>query len=162
MLCVNKMDLVDFDQDVFDRISDEFTDWAAKLAIPDLTFIPISALHGDNVTQHSPNTPWYGGPTLLHHLEHVYIGSDRNLIDSRFPVQWVVRPMSNEWHDYRGYAGEVAGGIFRPGDEVMVLPSGLTTTIEGIDLYGESSKRRCRRSRSRCASPTTSTSAAAT
>ena len=136
VLCVNKMDLVDFDQDIFERISDEFTDWAAKLAIPDLTFIPISALHGDNVTQHSPNTPWYGGPTLLHHLEHVYIGSDRNLIDSRFPVQWVVRPMSNEWHDYRGYAGEVAGGIFRPGDEVMILPSGLTTTIEGIDLYG--------------------------
>jgi bifunctional enzyme CysN/CysC len=116
VLCVNKMDLVDFDE---------------------APFIPISALHGDNVTQHSPNTPWYGGPTLLHHLEHVYIGSDRNLIDSRFPVQWVVRPMSNEWHDYRGYAGEVAGGIFRPGDEVMVLPSGLTTTIDGIDLYGE-------------------------
>ncbi len=109
VLCVNKMDLVDFDQDIFERISDDFTDWAAKLAIPDLTFIPISALHGDNVTQHSPNTPWYGGPTLLHHLEHVYIGSDRNLIDSRFPVQWVVRPMSNEWHDYRGYAGRGRG-----------------------------------------------------
>ncbi|MGZ4689433.1 MAG: sulfate adenylyltransferase subunit 1 [Acidimicrobiia bacterium] len=137
VLCVNKMDLVDFDEGRFDQISEDFTDWAAKLAIPDLTFIPISALHGDNVTQHSPNTPWYGGPTLLHHLEHVYIGSDRNLIDSRFPVQWVVRPMSNEWHDYRGYAGEVAGGIFRPGDEVMVLPSGLTTTIAGIDLFGE-------------------------
>jgi bifunctional enzyme CysN/CysC len=102
-----------------------------------MTFIPISALHGDNVTQHSPNTPWFGGPTLLHHLEHVYIGSDRNLIDARFPVQWVVRPMSDKWHDYRGYAGEVAGGIFRPGDEVMVLPSGLTSTVAGIDLYGD-------------------------
>jgi bifunctional enzyme CysN/CysC len=137
VLCVNKMDLVDYDQQTFERISDEFTEWAAKLAIPDMTFIPISALHGDNVTQHSPNTPWFGGPTLLHHLEHVYIGSDRNLIDARFPVQWVVRPMSDKWHDYRGYAGEVAGGIFRPGDEVMVLPSGLTSTIAGIDLYGE-------------------------
>jgi bifunctional enzyme CysN/CysC len=136
VLCVNKMDLVDYDQQLFERLSDEFTEWAGKLDIPDLTFIPISALHGDNVTQHSPNTPWYGGPTLLHHLEHVYVGSDRNLIDSRFPVQWVVRPMSNEWHDYRGYAGQVAGGIFRPGDEVLVLPSGLTTTIEGIDLFG--------------------------
>jgi bifunctional enzyme CysN/CysC len=136
VLCVNKMDLVDFDQVLFEQLSDEFTEWAGKLDIPDLTFIPISALHGDNVTQHSANTPWYGGPTLLHHLEHVYVGSDRNLIDSRFPVQWVVRPMSNEWHDYRGYAGQVAGGIFRPGDEVLVLPSGLTTTIEGIDLYG--------------------------
>jgi bifunctional enzyme CysN/CysC len=137
VLCVNKMDLVDYDQQTFEQISDEFTEWAAKLAIPDMTFIPISALHGDNVTQHSPNTPWFGGPTLLHHLEHVYIGSDRNLIDARFPVQWVVRPMSDKWHDYRGYAGEVAGGIFRPGDEVMVLPSGLTTTIAGIDLYGD-------------------------
>ena len=137
VLCVNKMDLVDYDQQTFERISDEFTEWAAKLAIPDMTFIPISALHGDNVTQHSPNTPWFGGPTLLHHLEHVYIGSDRNLIDARFPVQWVVRPMSDKWHDYRGYAGEVAGGIFRPGDEVLVLPSGLTSTIAGIDLYGD-------------------------
>jgi bifunctional enzyme CysN/CysC len=136
VLCVNKMDLVDYDQDVFQRISDEFTEFAAKLDVRDLTFIPISALHGDNVTTHSPNTPWYGGPTLLHHLENVYIGSDRNLIDARFPVQWVVRPMSNEWHDYRGYAGQVAGGIFRPGDEVMVLPSGMTSTITSIDLYG--------------------------
>jgi bifunctional enzyme CysN/CysC len=138
VLCVNKMDLVDFDEATFDRISTEFSDWAAKLDIRDLDFIPISALNGDNVTQHSPNTPWYEGQTLLHHLEHLYIGSDRNLIDARFPVQWVVRPMSNEWHDYRGYAGQVAGGIFRPGDEVLVLPSGLTTTIDSIDLYGGS------------------------
>ena len=137
VLCVNKMDLVDFDEATFNHISTEFSDWAAKLDIRDLDFIPISALNGDNVTQHSPNTPWYGGQTLLHHLEHLYIGSDRNLIDARFPVQWVVRPMSNEWHDYRGYAGQVAGGIFRPGDEVLVLPSGLTTTIDSIDLYGE-------------------------
>jgi len=136
VLCVNKMDLVDYDEKVFEAISAETAEWAAKLDITDLAFIPISALHGDNVTQHSPNTAWYGGPTLLHHLEHLYIGSDRNLIDARFPVQYVVRPMSNEHHDYRGYAGTVAGGIFRPGDEVLVLPSGLTSTIEGIDLYG--------------------------
>ena len=85
---------------------------------------------------HSPNTPWYEGPTLLHHLEHVYIGSDRNLIDARFPVQYVVRPMSHEHHDYRGYAGQVASGMFRPGDEVVVLPTGFTTTIASIDHYG--------------------------
>jgi bifunctional enzyme CysN/CysC len=135
VLCVNKMDLVDYDEEVFEAIREEFTDFAAKLDIADLTFIPISALLGDNVTVHSPNTPWYGGPTLLHHLEHLYIGSDRDLIDARFPVQLVIRPMSNSHHDYRGYAGQVAGGMFRPGDEVMVLPSGFTSTITGIDLY---------------------------
>src|SRR3954468_20746631 len=135
VLCVNKMDLVESSQRRFEEICDEFTDFAAKLDIDDLTFIPISALHGDNVTSHSPNTPWYEGATLLHHLEHVYIGSDRNLIDPRFPVQLVIRPMSNSHHDYRGYAGQVSGGIFRPGDEVMVLPSGFTTSIAGIDRY---------------------------
>jgi bifunctional enzyme CysN/CysC len=138
VLCVNKMDLVDYDESIFQSICDEFTEFAAKLEIADLAFIPISALLGDNVTQHSPNLRWYGGPTLLHHLENLYIGSDRNLIDARFPVQFVIRPMSNEWHDYRGYAGQVAGGTFRPGDEVMVLPSGLTTTVAGIDVYGGS------------------------
>jgi bifunctional enzyme CysN/CysC len=136
VLCVNKLDLVDYDERRFEEICAEFTDFAAKLDVDDLTFIPISALHGDNVTAHSPNTPWYEGPTLLHHLEHVYIGSDRNLIDPRFPVQLVIRPMSNDHHDYRGYAGQVAGGIFRPGDEVMVMPSGFSTTIAGIDEYG--------------------------
>src|SRR5690348_8811065 len=136
VLCVNKLDLVDYDERRFEEICSEFTDFAAKLDVDDLTFIPISALHGDNVTAHSPNTPWYEGPTLLHHLEHVYIGSDRNLIDPRFPVQLVIRPISNDHHDYRGYAGQVSGGIFRPGDEVMVLPSGFTTTIAGIDEFG--------------------------
>ena len=136
VLCVNKMDLVDYDQARFDEICDEFTDFAAKLDIDDLTFVPISALLGDNVVSHSPATDWYEGPTLLHHLEHVYIGSDRNLIDARFPVQYVIRPMSHEHHDYRGYAGQVASGILRPGDEVMVLPSGFTTTVAGIDRYG--------------------------
>jgi bifunctional enzyme CysN/CysC len=136
VLCVNKMDLVDFDEPRFDEICTEFTDFAAKLDIDDLTFIPVSALHGDNVVAHSPSTPWYEGPTLLHHLEHVYIASDRNLIDARFPVQYVIRPMSHDHHDYRGYAGQVASGMFRPGDEVMVLPSGFTTTIAGIDEFG--------------------------
>ena len=136
VLCVNKMDLVDYDEGRFDEICAEFADFAAKLDIDDLTFLPISALLGDNVTQHSPSTPWYEGPTLLHHLEHVYIGSDRNLIDARFPVQYVIRPMSHEHHDYRGYAGQVASGMFRPGDAVMVLPSGFNTTIAAIDYDG--------------------------
>ena len=136
VLCVNKMDLVDYEQERFDEICDEFMGFASKLDIDDLTFIPISALHGDNVTAHSPNTPWYEGATLLHHLEHVYIGSDRNLIDVRFPVQYVIRPMSHEYHDYRGYGGQVASGMLRPGDEVVVLPSGFTTTIASIDEYG--------------------------
>jgi bifunctional enzyme CysN/CysC len=136
VLCVNKMDLVEFDEARFDEICAEFADFAAKLEVDDLTFIPVSALLGDNVVQHSPNTPWYEGPTLLHHLEHVYIGSDRNLIDARFPVQFVIRPMSHEHHDYRGYGGQVASGMFRPGEEVLVLPSGFTTTIAEIDEYG--------------------------
>ena len=128
-VCVNKMDLVDFDEKVFEEIRAEFTDFAGKLEFADLTFIPISALLGDNVIEHSANTPWYGGPTLLWHLENLYIGSDRNLIDPRFPVQFVIRPMSNDHHDYRGYAGQVAGGQFRAGDEVLVLPTGFTTTV---------------------------------
>jgi bifunctional enzyme CysN/CysC len=135
VLCVNKMDLVDYDEERFEEICAEFTEFAGKLEIDDLTFIPISALHGDNVVTHSHNTPWYGGPTLLHHLEHLYIGSDRNLIDARFPVQFVIRPMSHEHHDYRGYAGQVASGIFRAGDEVMVLPTGFVTTVAGIDAF---------------------------
>jgi bifunctional enzyme CysN/CysC len=136
VLAVNKMDLVDYSADVFDQIVEEFTAFAAKLEIGDLTFIPISALHGDNVVYRSVNMPWYDGPSLLHHLEHVHIASDRNLIDVRFPVQYVIRPhqaTDPELHDYRGYAGEVAGGVLKPGDEVMHLPSGLTTTITRID-----------------------------
>ena len=105
MLCVNKMDLVDYDQEVFDDISDEFRAFATKLDITDLTFIPISALNGDNVVHRSEHMPWYEGSSLLHHLEEVYIASDRNLIDARFPVQYVIRPMSDDHHDYRGYAG---------------------------------------------------------
>jgi bifunctional enzyme CysN/CysC len=136
VLAVNKMDLVDYDPAVFERISEEFAAFAAKLKIGDLTFVPISALHGDNVVQRSANMPWYNGPSLLHHLEHVHIASDRNLIDVRFPVQYVIRPhqaTDPELHDYRGYAGQVAGGVLKPGDEVMHLPSGLTTRIKRID-----------------------------
>ncbi|MCP2336865.1 bifunctional enzyme CysN/CysC [Actinomadura rupiterrae] len=136
VVAVNKMDLVDYDKAVYERIVDEFTAFAAKLDITDLTFVPISALHGDNVVERSGNMPWYAGSSLLHHLEHVHIASDRNLIDVRFPVQYVIRPHKStdpELHDYRGYAGQVAGGVLKPGDEVVHLPSGLTTTITRID-----------------------------
>ncbi len=136
VFAVNKMDLVGYDRGVFEQIMEEFTNFAAKLEIGDLTFIPISALHGDNVVSRSGNMPWYDGPSLLHHLEHLHIASDRNLIDVRFPVQFVIRPhqaTDPTLHDYRGYAGQVAGGVLKPGDEVMHLPSGLTTTIQRID-----------------------------
>ena len=135
LVCINKMDLVDYDQAVFDRICAEFTAFASRLDVADLTFIPISALKGDNVVTRSTNMGWYQGTSLLHHLETVYIASDRNLIDPRMPVQWVVRPHAAEYHDYRGYAGRIDGGVFRPGDEVLILPSGLTTTIAGIDTF---------------------------
>ncbi|HEY2505779.1 MAG TPA: GTP-binding protein [Streptosporangiaceae bacterium] len=136
VLAVNKMDLVDYSVEVFERIVEEFSAFATKLQVGDLTFIPISALHGDNVVQRSTNMPWYEGPSLLHHLEHLHIASDRNLIDVRFPVQYVIRPhqaTDPDLHDYRGYAGQVAGGVLKPGDEVLHLPSGLTTTIRRID-----------------------------
>jgi bifunctional enzyme CysN/CysC len=133
VLCVNKMDLVDWSVDVFEEISGEFLDFAAKLEAPDLSVIPICALHGDNIVTRSARMPWYEGPSLLHHLEHVHIGSDRNLVDVRFPVQYVIRPQSNSVRDYRGYAGQVASGVMKPGDEVMVLPSGFTTTITSIE-----------------------------
>lgn len=133
VLAVNKMDLVDWSQDVFDEIAAEFTTFAAKLDIPDLTIVPISALHGDNIVTRSPNMPWYEGSSLLHHLEHVHIASDRNLVDVRFPVQYVIRPQSLQHPDYRGYAGQVAGGVLKRGDQVMVLPSGFTTRIAAIE-----------------------------
>ncbi|SNT19665.1 bifunctional enzyme CysN/CysC [Asanoa hainanensis] len=133
VLCVNKMDLVDWSQEVFEQIADEFTAFAAKLEAPDLSVIPISALKGDNIASRSENMPWYEGPSLLHHLERVHIASDRNLVDVRFPVQYVIRPQSTTVTDYRGYAGQVASGVLKPGDEVMVLPSGLTSRIAAID-----------------------------
>ncbi|MGC5052533.1 sulfate adenylyltransferase subunit CysN [Micromonospora sp. DT48] len=133
VLCVNKMDLVDFSQEVFERIADEFTAFAAKLDVPDLTVVPISALRGDNIVSRSENMPWYEGPALLHHLERVHIASDRNLVDVRFPVQYVIRPQSTTVTDYRGYAGQVASGVLKPGDEVMVLPSGFTSRIAAVE-----------------------------
>src|SRR6185312_5260836 len=127
VVCVNKMDLVGYDEAVFEQIVEELTDWTARLDIADITFIPISALHGDNVVERSLEMAWYDGPPLLYHLEHVVIAPDRNLTDIRFPVQWVIRPNSDEHHDYRGYAGQVAGGVLHPG--------GQRTEIAGIDTF---------------------------
>jgi bifunctional enzyme CysN/CysC len=135
VVCVNKMDLVDYDQEIFDAIVEEFDTFGARLEMPDVTFIPISALLGDNVVDRSEAMPWYEGPPLLYHLEHVHIASDRNLIDVRFPVQWVIRPPASSVADYRAYAGQVAGGVMRPGDEVVVLPSGQHSRIAGIDTF---------------------------
>ena len=133
VVAVNKMDLVDYAQDVFEQIREDFTVFSTKLTAPDVEFIPVSALHGDNVVERSANMTWYQGPSLLHHLEHVHVASDRNLVDVRFPVQLVLRPRSATGLDYRGYAGTVAGGVLKAGDEVVVLPSGYTSTIAGID-----------------------------
>ena len=134
-ICINKMDLVDFSQEVYERIIDQFTEFAAKLDLRDVTFIPISALSGDNVVDRSDNMPWYQGTSLLHHLETVYTASDHNLIDTRFPVQYVIRPHSSAHHDYRGYAGTVAGGSLRVGDALIVLPSGLPATVAHIENF---------------------------
>jgi bifunctional enzyme CysN/CysC len=138
VVCVNKMDLVDWSCERFEAIVEEFEAFAARLDIKDITFIPISALQGDNVVDRSANMTWYQGPPLLYHLEHVTVASDRNMIDARFPVQWVIRPMTDEHHDYRSYAGQVAGGILRPGEDVVVLPSGARSKIAAIDVHGGS------------------------
>src|SRR5690606_31603526 len=135
VLAVNKMDLVDYSEKVYQDIYDEFTAFSTKLSIPDLEVIPISALQGDNVVNRSENMPWYEGPSLIHHLENVHVASDRDLIDARLPVQYVIRPKSDEHHDYRGYAGQLAGGVLKPGDDVMVLPSGLTSKVAAIDVF---------------------------
>ncbi len=135
IICVNKMDLVDYKEDVYEEIKEQFSAFASKLAVKDIRYVPISALKGDNVVEHSKNTPWYGGGTLRYILENIHVGSDLNHIDPRFPVQYVVRPQSDKHHDYRGYAGRVAGGVFRKGDNVMVLPSGFVTKIESIDVF---------------------------
>jgi sulfate adenylyltransferase subunit 1 len=135
VVCINKMDLVDYRREIYDQIHDDFESFASKLDVQDISFIPISALNGDNIVNRSMNMPWYEGSTLLYYLENVHIASDHNFIDCRFPVQYVIRPYSDEYHDYRGYAGRVAGGIFKTGDEVMLLPSGFTTRIERIETY---------------------------
>jgi bifunctional enzyme CysN/CysC len=133
VLAVNKMDLIDWDRAIFESIRDEFHAFAARLDVQDVTSIPISALHGDNVVTKSDQTPWYDGPALLSHLEEVYIAGDRNLVDVRFPVQYVIRPQTLEHQDHRSYAGTVASGVMRPGDDVVVLPIGKTTLITAID-----------------------------
>ncbi|MQA03018.1 MAG: sulfate adenylyltransferase [Streptosporangiales bacterium] len=135
VLAINKMDLVDYDEDVYRKIREEFEVFATRLRLNDLTVIPLSALKGDNVVDRSDKMPWYTGSTLLGHLENVHVASDRNLIDVRFPVQYVVRPKAKEYHDYRGYAGTVVGGVMKVGDEALALPSGFTTQITAIDTY---------------------------
>jgi sulfate adenylyltransferase large subunit len=137
VFAVNKMDLVDWSESRFREIETAIRSLAAEqLDVTDITVIPVSALTGANVVDRAEQMLWYTGPTLLQHLENVPIASDRNLLDARFPVQWVVRPQSDEFHDYRGYAGQVAGGVLRPGDEIVVLPSGRTSTITKIEEGG--------------------------
>ncbi len=135
VLCVNKMDLVDYSEQRFDEIKHEFKTFSSKLDVPDITYIPISALYGDNVVEKSKKMSWYDGGTLLYNLENVQVDSDYNHVDSRFPVQWVTRPQSTEYPDYRGYAGRVAGGVFKPGDEVIALPSGFTSKIKSVETF---------------------------
>ena len=134
VVCVNKMDLVDYDEAKYNDIVQSYKSFSSRLDIKDITFIPISALKGDNVVDTSENMSWYGGSTLLHHLENVHVGADRNLQDCRFPVQYVIRPQTDEHRDFRGYAGRIASGVFKKGDEVVALPSGRSTTIEKITV----------------------------
>lgn len=138
IICVNKMDLVAYQQEVFEGIVKDFEAIASKLSIKDVRFVPISALEGDNVVTRSENMDWYDGPTLMYLLENIHIGSDINRDDFRFPVQYVVRPQSKDWPDYRGYAGRVASGVVAVGDTVTVLPSGFSSKVKTIDLYRES------------------------
>ncbi len=135
VVCINKMDLMDYREEVYEQIKQEFSQFSYKLDVKDIQFIPVSALHGDNVVERSSKMPWYQGATLMYYLENIHIGSDQNLIDCRFPVQLVIRPNMDEFHDYRGYAGRVAGGVFKKGDTVMALPSGFTTKIAKIDSF---------------------------
>jgi len=135
VLCINKMDLVDYNQEIYEKIVSDYKTFASKLEVKDIHFLPISALLGDNVVDRSDKMDWYDGPTLLYLLENVHIGSDNNHIDCRFPVQYVIRPQSDEFHDYRGYAGRIASGVFKPGDDIMVLPSGFTSKIKSIDTF---------------------------
>jgi sulfate adenylyltransferase subunit 1 len=140
IVCVNKMDLVDYDKQVYDKIVSDFKAFSSKLEIKDIQFIPISALNGDNVVNRSENMNWYEGSTLMYHLEHVHISSDYNHIDCRFPIQSVIRPHTLENQDFRGFAGRIDGGVFKPGDKVKTLPSGFVSTIKTIELNGEQIK----------------------
>ena len=134
VVCVNKMDLVDFNEDAYQTITSAFRNFSLRLDIPDIKFIPISALLGDNVVEASVNMPWYEGGTLLSHLEEVHVGSDRNLQDCRFPIQYVIRPQTDEARDFRGYAGRIASGVFKVGDEVVALPSGMQSRVKKFSL----------------------------
>lgn len=138
IVCVNKMDLVDFKKEVFEQIKKDYEAFAAKLDTADIHFLPISALKGDNVVDPSKNMKWYKGPTLMYLLENIKISNDQNHSDARFPVQYVIRPMNSEYHDYRGYAGRIAGGVFKKGDAITVLPGGLTSKIKSIDTLNKS------------------------
>ncbi|MBA3272531.1 MAG: GTP-binding protein [Chthoniobacterales bacterium] len=135
VVCVNKMDLVEYSENTYREIVDQFSDFASRLEVADIAFIQISALHGDNVVDRSTNMPWYQGPPLLHTLETIYIGSDINHVDARFPIQWVIRPQTDDYHDFRGFAGRVAAGVFKPGDDVVALPSGFTSRIKAIETF---------------------------
>ena len=135
IVCINKMDLVDYQETVFQKIKKDFESFSSKLDITDIRFIPISALNGDNVVNRSKKMSWYEGSTLLYTLENLHIGSDYNHIDCRFPVQTVIRPKMAPYHDFRGYAGRIAGGVFKPGDEITVLPSGFTSKIKSIETF---------------------------
>jgi sulfate adenylyltransferase subunit 1 len=137
IICVNKMDLVDYSEEVFSKVVEEYRSLSTKLDIKDVHFLPISALKGDNVVEKSTNMPWYQGTTLMYLLENLHIGSDENHIDCRFPVQYVIRPQQTEYHDFRGYAGRIASGIYKPGDKVKILPSGETAEVKTIELFGE-------------------------
>ncbi len=143
IVCVNKMDLVSYQEEVFDAIKDDFEAIASKLSVKDVRYVPISALDGDNVVDRSTKMNWYQGPTLMYLLENIHIGSDINRDDFRFPVQYVVRPQSREWPDYRGYAGRVASGVINVGDTLSVLPSGFTSKVKSIDLFGDSYEQAC-------------------
>lgn len=134
IVCINKMDLVDYKEEVYEKIKADFSKFASKLSVPDIRFVPISALNGDNVVNPSENMPWYKGATLLYTMENVKVGSDLNFVDARLPVQWVIRPQSEKYHDYRGYAGQMSGGTFKEGDDVVVLPSGFTSKVKSIDM----------------------------
>ncbi|WNJ19431.1 sulfate adenylyltransferase subunit CysN [Pontibacter sp. G13] len=135
IVAINKMDLVDYSEEQYNKVVEEYKEFSSKLNIPDIRYIPMSALKGDNVVERGDKMPWFEGSPLLYTLETVQIGHDYNHVDSRFPVQYVIRPQSEKYPDYRGYAGRVAGGVFKPGDEVMVLPSGFTSKVKSVDTY---------------------------
>ncbi len=140
IVCINKMDLVDYKEDIFEKIRNDFNAFSAKLDVQDIRFVPISALNGDNVVERSKNMDWFTGPTLMYLLENIHISSDYNMIDARFPVQYIVRPQSKEYHDYRGYAGRIASGVFKPGDEVTIFPSGFNSKIKSVDSMNQKLK----------------------